>query len=288
MRLPGLLCCTLLWAALHAAGAGAAQRIVSMHLCSDGLVLPLIQDERLLSVSWLSHDPTYSSVYESARRFRPNYGDVEEIIGLRPDLVLAASFSDAATLALLREHEVNVVEIPVAYSLDDVARNIGTVANAVGEPDLGQKQVRRLRDEWRQLSQTAQTLVTQPKQRALYLHAGGWMQGQPSLAHSILTDFGIENSAQEVSASGWGRVDLEQVVRLNPDILILSAAPGLRAARGHQLLQHPVLGGYRQAGRTLDWPDQLLSCGNLAALTAARRLLHHLQAQPAPSDEGHF
>ena len=59
------------------------QRIVSINLCADQLVLALAERERIASVSEVALDPTVSNVVVRARGLVTNSGRLEEIVRLR-------------------------------------------------------------------------------------------------------------------------------------------------------------------------------------------------------------
>ncbi|MES9971754.1 MAG: hypothetical protein ABW092_17100, partial [Candidatus Thiodiazotropha sp.] len=71
-----------------AVAAGPPQRVVSVNLCSDQLLLMLAEPQQVASVSYLSRDPDSSFVADQASRYPLNHARAEEIIRLQPDLVL--------------------------------------------------------------------------------------------------------------------------------------------------------------------------------------------------------
>jgi iron complex transport system substrate-binding protein len=80
------------WAAslaLLAAPAGAApQRVASLNLCTDELLLMLGQPDQIASVTHLSHKPAETILWRRARRYPLNDGSLLSVARLRPDLVL--------------------------------------------------------------------------------------------------------------------------------------------------------------------------------------------------------
>ena len=64
-------------------------RIVSLNMCTDELVLRLADPVRIASVTWLSQDPRNANMAEAARRVPANHGLAEEVLGFKPDLVVA-------------------------------------------------------------------------------------------------------------------------------------------------------------------------------------------------------
>src|SRR5258708_2770739 len=93
---------TVLSAAALAPAADSAvkpMRIVSMHLCLDELVLRLADHKNIASVTWLSQSPSSSNVSQLAAEMPINHGLAEEIIPLKPDLVLAGLYTSRTAVA---------------------------------------------------------------------------------------------------------------------------------------------------------------------------------------------
>jgi iron complex transport system substrate-binding protein len=70
-------------------GARKPQRVVSINLCVDELVLRLADRRNIASISWLARDPDNSNVADMAREVPIIHGLAEEIFPLDPDLVIA-------------------------------------------------------------------------------------------------------------------------------------------------------------------------------------------------------
>ena len=84
-------------------GGAKPQRIVSINLCLDQLVLMLADPEHIQSLTFLSLDPAYSFMHEEAANVRViNHGAAEEILPLEPDLVLAGQFSASFAVQVLQ------------------------------------------------------------------------------------------------------------------------------------------------------------------------------------------
>ena len=88
----------LLSAACSPAGSDQRGGIVSTNPCADAMLVRLVAPERIAAISRYSHDPGATSLpLGLARRFRATAGTAEEVIALRPSLVLASSFTPAST-----------------------------------------------------------------------------------------------------------------------------------------------------------------------------------------------
>src|SRR3982074_1882087 len=121
---------------------GKPRRIVSLNMCVDELVLRLADPQNIASVTWLSRDTPHSNVAELAARIPVNHGLAEEIIPLKPDLVIAGVYTARTAVAMLKRTGVPLSEIGVPTNLDDVRRQIRDVAGLVDEGERGESIVR--------------------------------------------------------------------------------------------------------------------------------------------------
>src|SRR5213075_3543145 len=94
-------------------GANAAARIASLNVCTDEYMLLLARSERVASVSYLSHDPLESSLWREARRHPGNRGSIEDVLTLRPTLVLTmGGVGGRATGLLAARLNIRMLELP--------------------------------------------------------------------------------------------------------------------------------------------------------------------------------
>lgn len=104
--------CASLLAALVAsvqpALADAPGRVVSINLCTDQLAMMLAAPGQLISVSHLATEVQSSSMVEEAKAYPMNRGQVEQVFLMRPDMVLAGTYTQVSTVEMLRGLGVEV------------------------------------------------------------------------------------------------------------------------------------------------------------------------------------
>lgn len=272
-----VLAAALAAAPIDPLGAAAKpERIVSVNVCTDQLVLMLAERRRIAALSHLAADPEVSAMSRAASGLPRNYGRAEEILRLDPDLVLAGAFSARAATGLLARLGRRVVEIPVATALDDVARNVALVAEAVGEPDKGRALVRAFEAETAALRRAADPGSPAPL-AALYW-ANGYGSGPGTLANALVEAAGFRTLGRRLGIAGTGILPLETLVAAAPDALILGRlrrGPALAAAA----LDHPALARGLAGAARAALPDRLWLCGTPPAAVSILRRLARLRAE---------
>ena len=248
------------------AAADPPQRIVSMNLCTDQLVMLLADRSRIASVSYLAADPRSSVLADEARGLHQNHGLAEEILPLRPDLVIAGSFTTRPTVFLLRNLGYPVVDVPVANGLDDIRANIRRIAAAVGETARGD---RLIADFDARLDRHVPTQDRRPL-AALYW-ANGWTSGQGTLASAIVAAAGLRNLADTLGIAGTGQLPLETLLAAAPEVLIMGRVYD-GPARANEVFRHPALRRAFSGKPIVRVPDRFWVCGTPFVAEAVARL----------------
>ena len=247
--------------------SGKPRRIVSLNMCTDELVLRLAEPQNIASVTWLSRDPRNSNVAELAARIPVNHGLAEEIIPLKPDLVIAGVYTTRAAVAMLKRIGIPLAEIDVPKNLDDVRRQIREVADFVGEHEKGEKIVGDLD---RGLAAIPSPSGSRP--RALVLNPNGVTVGKGTLVDEVMTRAGLTNVAAELAIDNYGQIPLETLVANAVEILIISASRDGPPALATEILRHPVLAALSDRTRVVVLPGRLWNCGGPAVVEAIERL----------------
>lgn len=267
-RLLGLACLMSIAGLPGAPLADKPQRIVSMNLCVDQLLMALVEPARIASVSFLSADPNSSALAGQAQRFPLNHGLAEEILPLEPDLVLASTVTGQPTVGLLRSFGYRVVQLPLAEKLSDVAAQLTLVGEAVGEVERG----RALIGEFEARLAALQPEMGAARPRAAVYGANGYTYGPGTLVGEVVEAAGFDNLAREMDLDGITHLPLEVLVAGRPDVLILGVAPHERPALAGEVLRHPALRRAFPPATRLIVPEPLWNCGAPAVAEAAERL----------------
>jgi iron complex transport system substrate-binding protein len=268
-----LLAIGVIVAALSAAGLAPAadkpQRIVSMNLCTDELVLRLADRRNIASITWQSRDPVSSNLPHLAQGIPINHGVAEEIIPLKPDLVLAGIYTTRATVALLKRAGIRSVDADVTRTFDDVRQQYREVAALLGEQQRGEHVIAEMDSN---LARLARERPSVPP-TAMVLHANNFTFGRGSMIDEVITRAGFENAAVRLGVGDYVQVPLE-VITMNPvDALIVSSYRDGPPAMATELLKHPVLSRLSDRTRVVVIPDRLWNCGGPALVEAVERLM---------------
>jgi iron complex transport system substrate-binding protein len=252
--------------------AASPPRIVSMNVCSDQLLLSLADPQQILGLSRFSRD-AWQSFADKARRFPILSGGAEDVLVLRPDVVVASLFDKRATRELLKANGLHLVEFTVPRTLDEVKDQIREMGEIVQHPDRAEAAIARLNAAIARARQAA----TGKHYRVLPLSRRGWVSGSDSLVSSLLTEAGLLNPAGDLGVAAGGYASLEAIVQLRPDFILVSQAGNRAEDNGRAFLLHPALEHFYPPEKRIVLPERLTVCGGVMLADALDVLTRELE-----------
>lgn len=205
----------------------ASQRVASLDLCADELVLRLAGPGQLVSVSRLGADPAETTLSGHARGLDRNHGKLSDVAALAPDLVVTSGGIGgglAATLAA-RLH-IRVLTLPPAPDIAGVRANIRAVAVALGREAAGEAEVARFDGALGAMPARARS--------AMLIYSGGTTPPATGLAAAFLRYAGL----RQLTANGTVR--LEALLADPPQIIVHGQYHTKQTSLGTLWLAHPA------------------------------------------------
>jgi len=143
--------------------------------------------------------------------------NTERVVGLQPDIVLAANTTRIETVRQLRSAGLTVYHFGLVTSLDGIARNVETVGRLVGSCESARESA----TEFRLGVERARTAGEQADERpdALY-YFFETTTGTGTHIHDVIETAGGNNVAAEAGIEGYASVSEEVVVERDPDWIV--------------------------------------------------------------------
>lgn len=238
----------------------AAPRLMSLNPCIDAILVQVADPAQIVSISHYSHDPAATSMpLALARRFPANAETAEEVVALRPDIVLLGPHVAPATQDRIRNMGVRIESAGVPATIEESRAQIMAIARAAGHEARGAALVARIDAA---LARAAPSAGAAPLP-ALIRQGGGLVPGQGTLADELLARTGFRNMSGTYGLAMWDILPLEPLIARPPALLLTDRA---RPDPGAALLARvPGL-------RIADFPDRLLQCAGPSLIEAAGRL----------------
>ncbi len=245
------------------------QRIVSLNVCVDQLLLLLVDHRRIAALTAFATDRDWSNMPGEAKGFRTTHGRAEEVMPLMPDLVIGGEYSAPDTIALLRRVGQRVEVMRLANSIEGVRAGMRWLGNVVGEPDEAEALVADLD---RRLAAVATAVPPGPRPVLAFYNTSGYTAEPGTLADDVIRLAGFENLAGRLGLRVGGRLNLEHVATARVDALIAIDATETSASRAVETVQHPALARLASRKPFAAIPGRLWTCETPFVAEAAERL----------------
>ncbi len=271
------------------AAAPRPSRIISTEYNVNEILMDMVAPERILALSQDADNPGLCNILDRTAqipgRVASNPVRVEQILALEPDVVFVGASYPAETVSLLELGGTRVVRINRGYTIAEIQENIRLIGNAVGEPARAEALIAGMN---RELATIRRLVDGAPTPRALYIGSGyGYTAGIGTYTDELLQVAGARNAAREAGIKAWGRIAIETVIEMDPDVIFVPDTGGrAHGAVGTRLVippkpleQDPVWQDVRavKSGRVVTLPPSLLLCNshyNTRAAWAMARALH--------------
>lgn len=240
------------------------QRIVSLNPCTDAILVEVADPAQIAALSSYSSDPAGSSMdLATARRFAAVDGTLEEVIALRPDLVVGSTFVAPTTRAAFGRLGLRYEGFGITPRVADSVAQIRALAALAGHPERGEALIRRI--DAALAANAAPAGVPVP---AIVWQSGGIVPGADTLISELLARTGFTNAA---AAQGMKQADvlgLERMLAAPPKVIFAAGNP---VSNEDRMLGHPALASLTQTRRSRIAPS-LVWCGGPTIIRAAQHL----------------
>jgi iron complex transport system substrate-binding protein len=147
--------------------------------------------------------------------------NVEKIISLSPQLVLANSTIKKEGLQQLKDAGITVLVVNDAENFKQVYRSIEMIGKATGESQKAENLIADLKKKLIAIQEKAKKIKT-ADQKKVFVEVVPepeiYTAGKNTFIDEILNIIHAENAAKDLN--GWAMVNDEAVVKMNPDIIL--------------------------------------------------------------------
>lgn len=245
------------------------RRIVSLDYCADQFVLALADRAQIAALSRGSQrDDSYFR--ERARGIRQTRGTLEEVLALRPDLVIRNWGGPWDAEQVYGRFDIPVLQVGGTPSFPEARANLIAAAQTLGHAERGEALARDLDTR---LARLASSGARAP---VMYLSGGGAVAGRGTMMDAVITAAGARNVRSEES---WAVLPLEELVQTPPALVALGFFGSSRdRVNAWSPSQHPALQRALSRTRTVALPPATIACEAWYAVDAAEIIASALDA----------
>lgn len=202
------------------------QRIVSLTYGTDEILAELVDLKTIVAFSQWADDPQLSFLNKEQLRVvkKRSNENVESVLRLKPDLVVASTATAPELIESLREIGIPVYAASSPKNYAEMKKKIMGIAKAVQEEAKGLIIIKKMDIDLANLEKSL-AHITFDKQKVVMLFYFSGVSGRKgSLVDDMLQKAHLRNGAAELGlGSGSNAISKEQVVEKNPDVFFIPA-----------------------------------------------------------------
>lgn len=197
------------------------KKIVSLMPSNTEIVYALGLEKELVGVT--SNDDYPKSVKKKAQVGDMNV-NAEKVIALNPDLVLAHASSMGVSDEVFKQIEsagIPVFVVKDSTTFDTVYDSITQIGKLTGKTKEANQTIKDMKEKVASIEKKAKTISKEDRKKVWIEVSGApeiYTTGKGTFMNEMLTMIGADNVA--ASEKGWVKFSEEQVVKLNPDVII--------------------------------------------------------------------
>jgi iron complex transport system substrate-binding protein len=245
-------------------------RIVSLNMCVDSIVIELVSHDRIAALSHYARDPQRSTIADKARRLPITYETAEEIVALRPDLVLTSRHSAIATRNALKRVGIRFELFDVPYSIEASLAQVRQVAHLLGAEREGEAMVARIQAAL----DAARPPSEEPPLTAAVYQPGGMSAGANTVVSELMELSGLQNIAARYGIDKHRPLPLEVLVSAPPDVLLVGETSPGAPMQEEKVVRHRALRALDSQMTQAVFPARLLYCAGPTMIPAVTAIVN--------------
>ncbi len=198
------------------------QHIVSLTLGSDEILLGLIDKSRITALTQYADDAGISNIAGEAASIkgRAVMDKTENIIAMKPDLIILDTWADANIVKQFRDAGIDVYTFKTPINIDEQKAVIKELAHVAGVDAKGREITDWMDAKLAEVNDKLAALKPEQKLKVMdYGELGS--SGAGTNFDDIVTRAGLINVVSAAGMEGWPVVPKEKIIEFNPDIIIL-------------------------------------------------------------------
>lgn len=193
------------------------EKVVSLQPSNTEILFELGVGDKLVGVT------DYDNYPEKAKEIKRVSDSVnvntEEVIAMKPDVVIAYTIGDEKILQPIKDAGIPIFVIQSAATIDDVYGDIEQLAAVMGVEKKGKEIISHIKEQFTSVQEKVASV--DPKAKVYYEISPSpdiYTTGAKTFQQEILDNAGVENIFSD--KEGWMKPAEEEIIKRNPQVIL--------------------------------------------------------------------
>ena len=233
------------------------QRIVSLGLCTDQVLLMLVDPSRIATVNRQAANPAVSYMANAVGNIPLNDATAEEIIPYQPDLIISTAFASPDAVRMLKTLGYRVETLPLPTTVAGVRDMLLLAGQWFGEEKKAQALIANMD---RQIADAQTRNRDKPVRSAIIYSPNGYTIGSDTIENNALQEAGYRNLAAEMGIHNFQQISLETLVTTKPERILIDNYAYNQNSLAYGYVNHPVVRHMIPQENRMYVPSRLRDC----------------------------
>ncbi|MFL2665411.1 MAG: ABC transporter substrate-binding protein [Dehalococcoidia bacterium] len=200
-------------------------RVATISLGHDEILFGITDKSQIIATTSFAQDPN-SNIYSKAQGLPVINSDPENVIALNPDIVFADPYASVDLIDALEDFGIIVIQTQLSNSIEGRYNDLWLMAYATGNLDNAEILAKDIENKINVLNSVSNEGKNSSKTvLALSWWDAYWTAGTGSTEDSVITLGGGLNAAAEARIQSNTTIDKEQLISINPDVIVITQSP---------------------------------------------------------------
>lgn len=196
-------------------------RIISLSMAGDEILYDMIDRDRVIAFRGkASNNEMTSILYNKINKFEKVEDNVEKMIELEPDIVIAADWLKKEIKSQLEDAGINVYIYKTPFTYEEIQILIRQLAKLLEEEERGEEIIENMDVRLKALQEKIKKKKKSPPRVLEYSHYEG-TNGKGSIFDDMLKKVYAINLASEIGVGRFAKISKEIVIEIDPDIILV-------------------------------------------------------------------
>lgn len=199
------------------------QRVVSLSVSTDEMLLALLGKQRLIAVSPWSDMEAVSCISQEVKDipYRAQSRNAEAILSLNADLIVAPDYTKAEIIQTLRDSGAKVFVCKTPHSMLEIKEVLRELGTLVGEPAEAEKLIAKMEQRLKFIDEQVKKIPASERVEVLRVQDNGAYYAPHTSFMEVCRLAGMKDATEKLQYDYTCTLSQEEIVLLDPDVFVI-------------------------------------------------------------------
>lgn len=201
----------------------APQRIMTLSMGLDNVVLGLVPPEKMVAINYLADDQKSSNIVKYGQQIQQKIKkpSVERIMSLRPEVVFVNVWTDSTIITSLRDLGVRVIVLNNPKDIEGVRKNIRAVSQVLQMETKGNELIGKMDAKLEDIHKKLEKHIAKGKKNVVLLSLMTSYGGSGCIYDDMCKEAGVINGISAIGLKNGQALSKEMFLKTKAELILM-------------------------------------------------------------------